>query len=119
MSWHKFRRIADEQAALRRVATLVARGTSPSEVFGAVASELGWIMGAHYTIVCRYRSADTMVVVGAWARDGDVERTAAVGSSWPLDSDSVGARVANTGLPPAEGSSPGRAGAGRARAFRS
>ena len=34
-----FRRIADEQATLRRVATLVARGAPPDQVFAAVAEE--------------------------------------------------------------------------------
>ena len=33
----KYRRLAAEQAALRRLATLVARGVEPLEVFGAVA----------------------------------------------------------------------------------
>ena len=36
----EFRRIADEQAALRRVATLVARAASPEEVFAAVTDEV-------------------------------------------------------------------------------
>jgi hypothetical protein len=36
----KYRRLAAEQAALRRVATLVARGVEPLEVFGAVAEEM-------------------------------------------------------------------------------
>ena len=36
-----YRRIAGEQAALRRVATLVARAAPPQEVFGAVAGEVG------------------------------------------------------------------------------
>ena len=36
----KYRRLAAEQAALRRVATLVARGVEPLEVFGAVADEM-------------------------------------------------------------------------------
>src|SRR5205807_1270541 len=35
--------LVDEQAALRRVATLVAQGTSPTEVFAAVARELAWL----------------------------------------------------------------------------
>ena len=35
-----FRRIADEQAALRRVATLVAQGAPPASVFDAVAAEI-------------------------------------------------------------------------------
>ena len=38
-------RLADEQAALRRVATLVARGVAPMEVFAAVVEEVagGWL----------------------------------------------------------------------------
>ena len=36
----KYRRLAAEQAALRRLATLVARGIEPMEVFGAVAEEM-------------------------------------------------------------------------------
>src|SRR5262249_31549030 len=39
-------RLADEQAALRRVATLVARGIGPEGVFGAVAVEVGVLFGA-------------------------------------------------------------------------
>jgi hypothetical protein len=35
-----YRRLAAEQAALRRLATLVARGIEPMEVFGAVAEEM-------------------------------------------------------------------------------
>ena len=33
-------RLSAEQAALRRVATLVARGTKPAEVFSAVSKEV-------------------------------------------------------------------------------
>ena len=47
------RQLADEQAALRRVATLVARGARPDEVFGAVADELGGLIGAGATFVSR------------------------------------------------------------------
>ena len=39
-------RIAGEQAALRRVATLVARGAAPEEVFAAVAEEAGRLLDA-------------------------------------------------------------------------
>ena len=45
--------LADEQAALRRVATLVARGGSPDRVFPAVADELGRLVGAEATLVAR------------------------------------------------------------------
>jgi glucose-6-phosphate-specific signal transduction histidine kinase len=40
------RQVAGEQAALRRVATLVAAGAGPAEVFSAVADELGHLIGA-------------------------------------------------------------------------
>ena len=42
-------RLAEEQAALRRVATLVARGVPPPEVFGAVAREVGLLLGVDAT----------------------------------------------------------------------
>src|ERR687892_663036 len=38
-------RLADEQTALRQVATLVARGVPPPEVFAAVAREAGRLLG--------------------------------------------------------------------------
>ena len=47
------RQAADEQAALRRVATLVAGGALPSEVFSAVAYELGQLIDVEATFVCR------------------------------------------------------------------
>jgi hypothetical protein len=45
----RLRQLADEQAALRRVATLVAGGAQPAEVFTAVADELGQLIGAEAT----------------------------------------------------------------------
>jgi GAF domain-containing protein len=38
------RRLADEQAALRRVATLVAKGATPEDVFAAVAREVAQVL---------------------------------------------------------------------------
>jgi len=49
----RLRRLADEQAALRRVATLVAGGALPERVFTAVADELGHLIGAEATFVSR------------------------------------------------------------------
>jgi signal transduction histidine kinase len=49
----RMRQLADEQAALRRVATLVARGARPAEVFSAVADELGHLIGAEASFVTR------------------------------------------------------------------
>ena len=45
---------AEEQAALRRVATLVAGGAPPEEVFAAVAEEIGRVLGADFTGMSRY-----------------------------------------------------------------
>src|SRR5262249_27129260 len=46
-------RLVDEQAALRRVATLVARGVSPAEVFSAVAEEVEQLLDAEATTIAR------------------------------------------------------------------
>ncbi len=50
-------RLAEEQAALRRVATLVARGTPPEEVFAAVVKEVGQLLSGvsvDYAGMARY-----------------------------------------------------------------
>jgi signal transduction histidine kinase len=76
------RRIADEQSALRRVATLVARGEPPAVVFAAVTEEAGRLLSADLTIMNRYDPAGAVTVVGAWNATGNVG--AAVGSQLPL-----------------------------------
>jgi signal transduction histidine kinase len=60
----EFRRIADEQAALRRVATLVARGVGPDPVFAAVAEEVGALFGADGTAIVRYEPDGEATVMG-------------------------------------------------------
>ncbi len=63
---------AGEQAALQRVATLVARAAAPAEVFAAVAEEVGRVVaGADVSLVGRYDSGDTIEFTGGWSRDGD------------------------------------------------
>ncbi|TCN32883.1 GAF domain-containing protein [Kribbella orskensis] len=62
--------IADEQAGLRRVATLVARGAAPAETFGFVAAEIGQLYDAEVTVVLRYESDRTGTVVGLWSVPG-------------------------------------------------
>jgi GAF domain-containing protein len=59
-------RLVEEQAALRRVATLVARGVSPAEVFEAVASEVGRLLGVGATHMARYEPDGTAIGVGSW-----------------------------------------------------
>jgi signal transduction histidine kinase len=59
-----FRRIAGEQAALRRVATLVARGAGPDVMFGAVAEEAGALFGADGTAIVRFEPDGDATVMG-------------------------------------------------------
>jgi signal transduction histidine kinase len=63
-------RIAGEQAALRRVATLVARGAPPEEVFAAVTEEAGRLLGATYTTMARYDPDGARTVVAACSGTG-------------------------------------------------
>src|ERR1700722_15722835 len=63
-------RLAEEQAALRRVPTLVARATSPEEVFAAVAEEVGRLLAVDFAILVRYDRQGILEVVGAWTRTG-------------------------------------------------
>jgi signal transduction histidine kinase len=57
---------AEEQAALRRVATLVARAASPDEVFAAVTAEVGRLLEADFTVLGRLDSDGAATVLGAW-----------------------------------------------------
>src|SRR6201988_5546946 len=63
-------RVAGEQAALRRVATLVARAAPPAEVLTAVTEEAGRLLGADYTAMARYDPDDARTVVASWSSTG-------------------------------------------------
>jgi signal transduction histidine kinase/putative methionine-R-sulfoxide reductase with GAF domain len=86
------KQLADEQAALRRVATLVARETAPDAVFGAVVREVGELLAADAAHLGRYDADGTVVSVAQWGAYG-----VPIGGRYPLDGDSVSARVARTG----------------------
>ncbi|WP_406461012.1 PAS domain S-box protein [Streptomyces sp. NBC_01622] len=59
------RRTAREQTALRRVATLVARGVPPHEVFSEVADQVGKVLSSGSAAVLRYGADGTATVLGA------------------------------------------------------
>jgi GAF domain-containing protein len=63
-------RVAEEQAALRRVATLVAQAAQPEEVFAAVAAEVGRMPGCDFTFLNRYDPDDVATTVGGWSSTG-------------------------------------------------
>ena len=60
-------RLAEEQAALRRVATLVARDAPPGEVFDAVAMEVGKLLDTDITVVGRYDGDGAATAIGSWS----------------------------------------------------
>ncbi|MBV9001673.1 MAG: PAS domain S-box protein [Solirubrobacterales bacterium] len=57
------RTLAEEQAALRRVATLVAEGGDAADVFNAVSVEVGQLLGADATRLLRYESDGRVTIV--------------------------------------------------------
>jgi signal transduction histidine kinase len=87
-------RITGEQAALRRVATLVARAASPAEVLTAVTEEAGRLLGASYTTMARYEPDGTTTVVGAWS---STVAAFPVGTRWSLGGRNVSTMVSQTG----------------------
>ena len=89
-------RLAEEQAALRRVATLVARGAAPEQVFAAVAEEVGGLLEVDYTVLIRSDPEDMITVVGAWTATG-VAPPSPVGSRFELGGRNVSTLTLRTG----------------------
>jgi GAF domain-containing protein len=89
-------RLAEEQAALRRVAVLVAQQPSPEEIFAAVAEAVGSVLGADFTGVVVFPDDVAGTVVASWTREGP---TVPVGTRLPVDEDGVTGRVFRSGAP--------------------
>ena len=113
---------ADEQAALRRVATLVARGSAPEEVFAAVAEEIGRVLGADFTGLSRYDPDGMATAIGMWTST-DTPWPLAIGDRVELGGNNVTTLVRQTGQPARiadyDSSSGAFAKAGRGWGFRS
>jgi signal transduction histidine kinase len=90
------RRLAEEQAALRRVATLVARGAPPAEVFDSLIGEVGRLLPADAAALTRYETDDTITQVTRWTRTGGYDR---VPLRAPIDSGSASGLVFETRRP--------------------
>jgi PAS domain S-box-containing protein len=88
------RRLVDQQAGLRRLATLVAREASPEAVFAAVGREVGEVLGVDATHLGRFDDG-VVVSVAQWGRNQGVP----VGAWYSLEGDSVSARVLRSGRP--------------------
>ncbi|HYZ54867.1 MAG TPA: GAF domain-containing protein, partial [Streptosporangiaceae bacterium] len=93
----ELRGFADEQAALRRVATLVARAAPPGEVFAAVTAEAGRLLHAHHATMVQY-GPDGAVRVAAWSSTSAAV-VPPVGARVSLGGRNVATLVFQTGQP--------------------
>jgi PAS domain S-box-containing protein len=88
-------RLADEQAALRRVATLVAQGVAPDEVFAAVSDEVARLVGAESATVMKFDDdGPGIVFVGVASDMGDAFP---LGARWKFEDGMASAEVYRTG----------------------
>ena len=90
------RELVGEQSALRQVATLVARESTPDQLFAAVAEQVARVFAVPHVRMVRYEPEGS-VVVGGFS-EGDREPFP-IGSRWPPDSPGVTATVRQTGRP--------------------
>jgi signal transduction histidine kinase len=89
-------RLSEEQYALRRIATLVARSTPPSAIFEAVTREVGLLCDADLARMERYEEDGTVTGVAAWSK---VQDRLAVGTRFSLVGPSIARQVRDTGGP--------------------
>jgi len=89
-------RLADEQAALRRVAVLVAQQPSPSEVFTAVTQAVGLLLDADLAVLHVFPGDGLATTIASWSGDGPI---LPIGTRFPLDGDNLAARIFKTGAP--------------------
>jgi signal transduction histidine kinase len=94
----ELRGFADEQAALRRVATLVARAAPPEQVFAAVTEEAGRVLHAHCAWMSRYDPDGARTLVATW-NSTDVALPPRVGTRWSLGGRNVHTLVFQTRRP--------------------
>jgi signal transduction histidine kinase len=87
-------RLAEEQASLRRLATLVAQGVRPNEVFSAVSDEVGRLLGSDTAAVVRFEhDPPALVAVGV----GQSIPGIPIGTRWELDDGLASTEVYRTG----------------------
>jgi sugar diacid utilization regulator len=94
----EYRRLAAEQAAMRRLAALVARGVEPSEVFGAAAEEMRRCVPADTAGLWRFETDDEIAIVGA-AADPVALANWPVGTRTPVEGNTLAMLVQRSGRP--------------------
>jgi hypothetical protein len=94
----KYRRLAAEQAALRRLAALVARGVEPVEIFGAVAEEMRRCLPADTAGLWRFETDREITIVAAAAEPDALARWP-VGTRTPVQGNTLATVVHRSGRP--------------------
>jgi len=89
-------RIAEQQAALRRIATLVAEGVTGDELAAAVTTEIGAFFRSQRANVLRW-DGDTLRVIGEW--NAEKPNQLETGAVYSFGGDTITARVIETGAP--------------------
>ena len=87
--------LLDEQAALRRVATVVAEGTPPEKVFPAVNEEVARLLDVDGTRLMRYEADGTATIVASWGEPTIFP----AGTRIALDGRNIGSLVRSSGRP--------------------
>jgi PAS domain S-box-containing protein len=85
-----------EQAALRRVATVVAHGAAPSDVFTAVAAEIANLLNADLTLIGRYETDATFSYLAA---GGPMQTSSPLGDRLKLGGDNLASNILRSGQP--------------------
>ena len=91
----KLEALLAEQAALRRVATLVASDPVPARLFEGVCQEVGRVLDVESVGVIRFEDDGTGTIVGYWAADGAPKFQ--TGERLPLDGETVSAKLRRSG----------------------
>ena len=89
-------RLADEQSALRRIATLVAQGAEPAVVFDAVCQETGRLFEVTSVNLAQFTSDGFNLTMAGWSIHDVHSRPEPV---LPLEGDSINVLVRDTAAP--------------------
>ena len=92
----ELRILVDQQAALRRIATLVARTVEPAEVFSAAAEELARCLGVAAANLVRYRADGGSILLASHDDRGPTKQMP-VGGQFDYDGENIAAAVYRTG----------------------
>jgi signal transduction histidine kinase len=92
-----FQALLDEQAALRRVAVLVASGADPQPVFDLVCEQVATVLGIEGTNLTRFEDDGTQTVLSGWSVNGTP--IFPMGRGYPLDGDGAVPKVSRSGRP--------------------